>query len=726
MDATVGTPVDAAGRTPGQRAFGRRALEWAAGVAVVWAAMAGTGVWVTHRLVVAAATRSGPAPAAPAWVRFALLGFEVTSAAVWAVVGAAALGGAAELVRHVPGVRRAARWVSPAVVTLGLWVAFLVYGLSWGTFWTAGSFIDHEGVRFWLALPHPGMVVQWSTGWLLWGVPTVALAAACLMGLGLPALVRRVPGRPLMVVVGSAAAAAVGIAAFSLAAGPSQPPARDGRELLGAIDLTPKRLWEIRRYRCGPCATALLDLTDQVLPDPSIPQPDPSVRVEYRPQISMAEYLRQADRSAARPWNVIVVEVESMRPDALRVYGGTREVMPHVDALAAESRVFANAHTQAVHSNYAVACPLCSEYPMRSSREYRFPARVRYPHVMIYDVLKAIGYHVGVFSSSNELWSGQANLLQTGSVDAFHDAESWKAQRGATYVDKADPAFASWVEEAHRAGVVDDRFTVNLATDWMDRQPGPFFAYLNFQSSHFPYTVPADFPRRYSAETVSFPMTFDRYPADQAAVVRGRYDDSLRYVDFQLGRLIDHLKAKGAWDRTLLVLTGDHGQAFYEHGLPTHANGLYAEAVDVPLLVRAPGLAAGVDPYPAEHVDVPPSILHLLGLPPHPAYQGLDLFAADRPPDRSIFTMVQTPLAEQVAVIQGGLKLIHDLRDDSFALFDESADPRDTVNRINDPALHGRAAQMDDRLRSWRAVQLAYYNNALHQAECYPPVLPDR
>ena len=68
-----------------------------------------------------------------------------------------------------------------------------------------------------------------------------------------------------------------------------------------------------------------------------------------------------------------MVQVESLRSDQLRVYGGTRDVMPTIDALARESRVFTNAYIQASHSNYADLVPLSSQYPLRSPQMYEYP-----------------------------------------------------------------------------------------------------------------------------------------------------------------------------------------------------------------------------------------------------------------------------------------------------------------------------------------------------------------
>ena len=344
---------------------------------------------------------------------------------------------------------------------------------------------------------------------------------------------------------------------------------------------------------------------------------------------------------------------------------------------------------------------------------------------MIYDLLRAVGgYRVGLFASSNDHWFGLAHFLRTPAVDVYQDSE---VPSGAPPPTGTDAAEVAWVSQMRDNGVVDDRYTVDSALAWITSAgPAgrPFFLYLNLQSSHFPYWVAPGFPRRFSPAVADFDMTFVRYPPARAPAVRDRYDDALRYADAQLGRLFDGLRAAGLWDRTVVVLTGDHGEAFYEHGFPTHANLPIAEEVRVPLLIRGPGLAAAVDRYPAQHVDVPASVLHLLGLPPHPSFQGLDLFAADRPAHRSIFTMSHSPLGEGYAIVRDGYRLLLVRRSGGYALFDESTDPGDHHDVL---AAHvDLAHRMADRLETWRPAQLDYYNDPLHQAETFAPTLADR
>jgi arylsulfatase A-like enzyme len=205
--------------------------------------------------------------------------------------------------------------------------------------------------------------------------------------------------------------------------------------------------------------------------------------------------------------------------------------------------------------------------------------------------------------------------------------------------------------------------------------------------------------------------------------VKDLYADSLAYVDFQISRLFEHLRQKGKWDHTLIVLTGDHGQAFYEHGFSAHASQLFNEVMKIPLIIRAPGLEPGLNNIPAQHIDVPPSILALLGAPSHPSFQGINLFDVHPNRHRSIYLVAQTPLAYQYGIIRSNWKLIRDAQKKIYLLFDLLSDPGETKNVASEQA--GHLTRLAKLLNTWRKLQLQYYTDKnLHSRE-YPPILSE-
>ena len=431
--------------------------------------------------------------------------------------------------------------------------------------------------------------------------------------------------------------------------------------------------------------------------------------------VPLATYLRQVPAGAPTRDNVLVILVESLRPDRLRMLGAAREVMPNVDRLAERSMVFTEAYAQSSHSDYADICPFSSQYPLRSIRHHYYE-RIKYPRVLIYDILKALGYRTAIFSSQNERWGGMLNYLDTGSLDVIFHGGNF---RGQTYLSVYDPSIRNWPRNHLRLGKVEDRNTVDAALKWIRKRPSqPFFIYMNLQESHFPYLLPTGVTPTFQPADITFPINNITYPTWATPIMQNRYDNSLRYIDSLLGELFQQLEASGLLDRTIVVLTGDNGEAFYEHDRAMHAGPLWNEAIRVPLMIHAPRHPPALVRGPAQHIDVPPTLLALLRLPPHPAFQGANLLEEARLRNRPLFALAQKPNTVQSAVILNGRKLIQDWTG-AFELFDLTSDPRETVNLMTKEPESFRL--LNEHLRLWHTLQLRYYASPQIYTRFYPP-----
>jgi arylsulfatase len=601
----------------------------------------------------------------------------------------------------------------------------LLYGASWGAYYGTGQFLNSAAIDLWAASPVQMLkhVVQLQPELLLI-IPTAATLASLLLARQIVRLTtylsaatcRRVTLLMTMIVV---------MCAFTSSSAHSAAVSRDVRlrDPESGVERSYADFYMLARAtRTGPIVHLIAQYEERRARSGSIPLTALTVPVDTSAIIPMERYLSTAERARVHPWNVVVLVVESLRSDRLSPYGGHRTVMPSVERLARGSRVFTDHVTNATHSNYASVVPMSGQYPLRALEQVTYPEHPEYPRVLIYDVLKGIGYHTAVFSSQNEYWGGMFNFLNSGSVDHFLHAETY---HGETYVPSTDVGFFRWVEAGKRAGKIDDRFTVGEATRWLDSLYGtgqdhrPFVMYVNLQNSHVPYPRPADFPARFGSGRTSFAIGFNRFPPDSAAAVQDIYDNSLSYVDAQIGRLITQLEQRGLWEHTVFVLTGDHGQAFFEHGFAAHGNVPYVELSRAPLLIRAPGLTPTLDDRPAQHVDVAPTILSILGLPPHPGFQGIDLLGARPPADRPRFVVTQTALSNSYSIVRGGHTLILDGRSGAVMLYDDRADP--TQRRDISDSLPAVADSLLRELEMWRRVQLEYYGSPYARMRWYPP-----
>ena len=157
----------------------------------------------------------------------------------------------------------------------------------------------------------------------------------------------------------------------------------------------------------------------------------------------------------------------------------------------------------------------------------------------------------------------------------------------------------------------------------------PFMGYMFFESTHAPYACPQE-----AAIARPYLENFNYLTADFGRDIRqikNRYINAARHVDGQIGRVVDHLKAKGLLDKTIVIVLGDHGEEFMERGRWGHSAEFNRYQTGTPGVIRVPGQAPRVVTGISSHLDIPATLMPLLGVknPPADYSQGTDLLAAD-------------------------------------------------------------------------------------------------
>jgi len=649
--------------------------------------------------------------------RLELLSGELFLGCVLGLVIGIVAAGWTRVVSRVPS-----RRVALGVVALAVgWCLTFAYAASWGLFWAFGSFLDSSSLSF--ALSSGKLLVKHvleTNPLLLLLLPGSALGLVFLARRGLRALSQRkapLPGsRAAFFAVAVLSLVATGFGEF----GPGQShvivrdPAIGLRLSLGRAYRT------ARTHRGGPLSHLLLVPSSSSQMGAALTQDDLTgrhLRIVRRPQIGMNAWVASLDRSTIKRWNVILLLFDSAQPNVLQAFGGKHQVMPVVDRLAERSLRF-SMYAQASHSNYADPAVLSSHYPLRDPEHHLYPRSPPYPRVLIYDVLKALGWRTGLVSSQNEHWGNMHSYLDTGGLDHFFHSESLKSAT----LPEGDPGFADWAKSWGYSGKIDDRDTIDEAIRFIGK-PGnqPFFLYVNLQNSHFPYRTPDGSERPFQPDTIDFPYAFGNYPLEKVEIVKNRWRNSLRYVDGQIGRLVSHLEQTGQLDSTIFVLGADNGEAFYEHDIVCHAGSLFDESVRVPVIVHGPGVEAGTYPGLSQAIDIVPTVLGRLGLPPHPSFQGFDLIGQKVDRSRSAYVVAQTPKADQLAMVRDGWKIIYDYWYEAYLLFDLEHDPGETRDLAQEE--RGRLRVMAEELRTWERVQLEYYRTPELMRTTYPPVV---
>jgi arylsulfatase A-like enzyme len=441
---------------------------------------------------------------------------------------------------------------------------------------------------------------------------------------------------------------------------------------------------------------------------------------------SVAEWSRRTNPHDLSSFNVILLVVESLRPEVPTLISKGTEVMPHLASIRPLCAVFSNHYSQSSSSSYADIVPLSSQSPFRSETQHFYSSIHSYPRPRIYDLLKQFGYQTAIISSQDERWGGMHRYLESEHLDLFFHAGG--ARSTALYVEEQDGGFAAF-SRFQRSGKIDDAETIGTAIEWIRSvKETPFFLYTNLQNSHFPYRVPKGGVRKFWPN-IQYPnVGMNGMTPDMVPEMYGRYLDSLHYVDQQIGRLLKALREEDLLDDTFLVVTGDTGQAFLEHGYSNHAGPMYNEVIRTPCLISLPDRLAGhrgVYDFATSHINIAPTVLSLLNLPVYQGFQGSSLFRSGsfECPGVPHYMVVQTPLATQYGVVFQSHKLLYRPLIGEIELYDLKKDPEEKHNLYNRNHPIGR--RLEALLRAHLTFQLDYYTgDSQVRHNFFPPGLP--
>jgi len=386
------------------------------------------------------------------------------------------------------------------------------------------------------------------------------------------------------------------------------------------------------------------------------------------PRSALLEW-QLATKSTGRRPNVVVITLESVAASHCGFLGYNRPTTPNLDALAEDGLVMTRAYTTATHSNYAQMAVISSLFPRRGTQLDMYQ-RLDYPRVLLHDLGHDLGYSTATISSQDETWQGMKRFEDTGTPTFFRHALDYKGEHldlGTEDVapDQTTAAQVAKFIDAH----ANERFTV----------------YVNFQSTHFPYPIPKDAPRPFQPWEPKGTFNYVRWEREELPTIVNRYDDALAYVDAQIGVIMASLKTHHLKDDTIVVVTSDHGEMFFDHDLVTHGRTLFEGETRVPLVVSYPAtVTPGEDATPVSTLDVLPTIVDLMDLPPHPAFQG-ESFARVRDgakPTGAVFMNIQG-WKHYDAIVCMPYKLIYDPDSAESELFDLVKDPGESVNLVN-------------------------------------------
>ncbi len=402
--------------------------------------------------------------------------------------------------------------------------------------------------------------------------------------------------------------------------------------------------------------------------------------------------------------SILLITIDTLRADHLSSYGYPRETSPVLDRLAAEGVRFEAAAVQWPKTGPSFASLFTATYPKNNGIVRKVGATVPLEFRMLAEELRERGYSTHAVVANGAVAS-DFNFDQ--GFDTF--IETWKLEPGP---GGGDPSRADSVTEL-AVGILE-----RLETD------RPFFLWVHYLDPHFPYEPPPPWRDRFQGDewfdgeervpidptrakrdlaSIGFGQVLDE--RDELAFYRARYDAEIAYNDSEVGRLLEAAAAGGRLERTLTVVTSDHGESLGEHGYYfDHGRFGFETCLRVPLIFHYPGvLAPRVDPDPAALVHLAPTLLEAAGaeLADGSWMQGRSLaprlFGQGPPGETARYAFSEAGYGRldmwQRIVRSGRFKLVdaqegHDQRwitgalGDRYALFDLEADPGESTNAI--------------------------------------------
>ncbi len=345
------------------------------------------------------------------------------------------------------------------------------------------------------------------------------------------------------------------------------------------------------------------------------------------------------------PLNVLLLTIDSLRAD-MPWTGYPRAIAPNLTKLAEESVVYTNEYALSSYTAKSVAGFLSGRYPSTLYRSGYFFATYPKSDLFLAEVL----HDHGIPTTS---WHGHLYFRSAGLEQGF---DTWQFVPGIRFDPETDNSITS-----------QDMTPLGIKLLGKSENTGKqFFAWAHYMDPHDQYNKHPESP-------------------DFGNKNRDRYDNEVFYTDLWLGKLLDFARAQAWWKDTVLIVSADHGEAFGEHGFYKHAFEIWDVLTRVPMLISGPGIKPRRIEERRSHIDLAPTILDIMGLPPEPSFMGksvLPELQGGKPDDREPIISELTEDSHNPprrAFILGDYKLIV-IKERKFMLFNLTKDPAEETD----------------------------------------------
>ena len=316
--------------------------------------------------------------------------------------------------------------------------------------------------------------------------------------------------------------------------------------------------------------------------------------------------------------NVLLLILDTVSADEMSLYGYGRPTTPVLDSLARQGVVFDRAIAAAPWTLPSHGSMFTGHDARELSGRFRAPLDDRYP--VVAESFASAGYLTAGFVANLEYTSRASGLAR-----GFHWYSDYQPSLPGAIAftalgERIAKRLGVWRGRPFQPGRKDATHVNEEFLAWEQGARGPWFAFLNYYDAHDPYVPPARDERlflRPDQSPVYDVVGLNPKERDRVESARALHDAALLDLDHEIGRLLDVLRRRGDLERTVIVVTSDHGEEWGTRGVLSHGNSVYLRALHVPLLIVRPGrLPAG------RHVATPvgtrnlgATLLHLAGLP---------------------------------------------------------------------------------------------------------------
>lgn len=351
--------------------------------------------------------------------------------------------------------------------------------------------------------------------------------------------------------------------------------------------------------------------------------------------------------------NVILIVLDTVRSDHLSCYGYNRKTSPQLDDFSQSSMKFENCYSTANWTVPGHASIFTGRYSISHGahkaigdsllKDERINPFFSFPlgneEVTLAEVLHEQGYRTAAVVSNHTCVSGIFGLDQ--GFDYFYNSPPFR-YKPVTYTilmksNLLQNRVRPYLSPFRIAKDINDKVFrwINIHSDT------PFFMFINYMDAHDPYIPPPEYQRmfpgkieRFHVDIHLFGENHEEVSEEQIHHLESQYDGEIAYLDENLGELFVWLKSKGLYERSIIVITSDHGEYLGEKKLFGHSVGLYEPVLRVPLIIHAPGnIDWDVDTHkPVQTIDIMPTILKILDIPIPGGVQGGALIQEIRHP----------------------------------------------------------------------------------------------